>query len=51
MDAVPHGSLLTGERGRVHWAGAKTAGTWNGYVDGALQDSRRAAAGVFAELA
>jgi monoamine oxidase len=36
--------------GRIHWAGTETATVWNGYMDGAVQAGKRAAAEVLAEL-
>jgi monoamine oxidase len=32
--------------GRIHWAGTETATRWMGYMDGAIQSGRRAAAEV-----
>ena len=34
----------------IHWAGTETATVWNGYMDGAVQSGKRAAAEVLAEL-
>ena len=36
--------------GRIHWAGTETATVWTGYMDGAVQSGKRAAAEVLAEL-
>ena len=36
--------------GRIHWAGTETATVWNGYLDGAIESGRRAAAEVLAAL-
>jgi monoamine oxidase len=36
--------------GRIHWAGTETATVWNGYMDGAVQAGKRAAAEALAEL-
>ncbi|MEJ7876038.1 MAG: flavin monoamine oxidase family protein [Solirubrobacterales bacterium] len=36
--------------GRLHWAGTETATIWNGYLDGAIESGRRAAAEVLSEL-
>lgn len=36
--------------GRLHWAGTETATVWNGYMDGAVESGRRAAAEVLADL-
>lgn len=36
--------------GRLHWAGTETATVWNGYMDGAIESGRRAAAEVLGEL-
>ncbi|HYF25045.1 MAG TPA: FAD-dependent oxidoreductase [Baekduia sp.] len=37
------GEAIRRPHGRVHWAGAETATTWNGYMEGALRSGRRAA--------
>lgn len=36
--------------GRIHWAGTETATVWNGYMDGAVQAGKRAAAEALVEL-
>jgi monoamine oxidase len=36
--------------GRIHWAGTETATAWTGYMDGAVQAGKRAAAEALAEL-
>ncbi|MFC7831071.1 flavin monoamine oxidase family protein [Streptomyces sp. NPDC057375] len=45
-----YGPSLAEPVGRIHWAGAETAATWNGYMDGAIRSGRRAAAEILAEL-
>lgn len=40
------GRALRAPVGRIHWAGAETATIWSGYMDGAIQSGRRAAAEV-----
>jgi monoamine oxidase len=40
------GRLLREPAGRVHWAGTETATRWMGYMDGAIQSGKRAAAEV-----
>jgi monoamine oxidase len=42
------GPALREPIGPLHWAGTETATRWNGYIDGALQSGRRAAAEVLA---
>ncbi|HEY7267881.1 MAG TPA: flavin monoamine oxidase family protein [Solirubrobacterales bacterium] len=41
-----YGRLLREPLGRIHWAGTETATRWMGYMDGAIQSGRRAAAEV-----
>jgi monoamine oxidase len=41
-----YGRLLREPVGRIHWAGTETATRWMGYMDGAIQSGRRAAAEV-----
>jgi monoamine oxidase len=41
-----YGGALRTPVGRIHWAGAETSPTWNGYMDGAVRSGRRAAAEV-----
>ena len=41
-----YGSALRTPVGKLHWAGSESATTWIGYMDGAVQYSRRAAAEV-----
>ncbi|MEX2195068.1 MAG: flavin monoamine oxidase family protein [Thermoleophilaceae bacterium] len=38
-----YGRALREPIGPLHWAGAETAVTWNGYMDGALESGERAA--------
>ena len=45
-----YGPALRAPSGRIHWAGTETATEWVGYMDGAVQAGRRAAAEVLAEL-
>ncbi len=45
-----YGPWLRRPVGRVHWAGAETAGYWNGYMDGAVRSGERAAKDVQAAL-
>jgi monoamine oxidase len=42
------GKLLREPAGRIHWAGTETATRWMGYMDGAIQSGKRAAAEVLA---
>jgi monoamine oxidase len=37
-----YGPALRAPVGRIHWAGAETAGAWNGYMDGAVSSGERA---------
>jgi monoamine oxidase len=39
-----YGRQLREPIGRIHWAGTETATRWMGYMDGAIQSGRRAAA-------
>ena len=48
---VSFGPALRAAVGRVHWAGAETAITWNGYMDGAVRSGEAAAAAVLEQLA
>jgi monoamine oxidase len=41
-----YGHLLREPVGRIHWAGTEVATRWMGYMDGAIQSGRRAAAEV-----
>ena len=41
-----YGRQLREPIGRIHWAGTETATRWMGYMDGAIQSGRRAAAEV-----
>ena len=41
-----YGRRLREPMGRIHWAGTETATRWMGYMDGAIQSGRRAAADV-----
>ncbi|MGW4332438.1 flavin monoamine oxidase family protein [Rhodococcus koreensis] len=45
-----YGAALSEPIGRLHWAGAETSDTWNGYMDGAIRSGYRAAAEVLAQL-
>jgi monoamine oxidase len=45
-----YGPALRQPWGRIHWAGTETATVWAGYMDGAVQSGKRAAAEVLAEL-
>lgn len=45
-----YGAVLREPQGRIHWAGTETATVWNGYMDGAIQAGKRAAAEVLAAL-
>jgi len=45
-----YGSALRAPVQRIHWAGTETATVWTGYMDGAVQSGKRAAAEVLAEL-
>ena len=47
---VSLGPALRAPVGRIHWAGAETATTWSGYMDGAVRSGEDAAAAVLAEL-
>jgi monoamine oxidase len=44
------GAALRASVGRIHWAGAETATTWNGYMDGAVRSGEAAAAAVLEQL-
>ena len=44
-----YGRHLRESVGRIHWAGTETATRWMGYLDGAIQSGRRAAAEVLGE--
>jgi monoamine oxidase len=41
-----YGRVLREPVGRIHWAGTETATRWMGYMDGAIQSGKRAAAEV-----
>lgn len=41
-----HGPALREAIGPLHWAGAETASQWAGYMEGAIQSGRRAAAEI-----
>jgi monoamine oxidase len=45
------GAALRAPVGRVHWAGAETATTWMGYMDGAVRSGERAASEILGRLA
>ncbi len=47
---VSFGAALRPPIGRIHWAGAETATTWNGYMDGAVRSGESAAGAVLAAL-
>ena len=42
------GPALRRRVGRIHWAGTETSQRWNGYMDGAVESGRRAAAEIIA---
>jgi monoamine oxidase len=53
--AIPHaltrfGPALRAPVGPLHWAGTETATRWAGYIDGAIEAGRRAAAEAVAAL-
>lgn len=43
-----YGKALREPVGPIHWAGAETASEWAGYMEGAIQSGRRAAAEILA---
>jgi monoamine oxidase len=45
-----YGPALLPAAGRIHWAGTETATEWTGYMDGAVQAGKRAAAEALAAL-
>jgi monoamine oxidase len=45
-----YGPALRAPFGRIHWAGTETATVWTGYMDGAVQSGKRAAAEALAGL-
>ncbi len=47
---VSFGPALRPPVGRIHWAGAETATTWNGYMDGAVRSGESAAVAVLEQL-
>jgi monoamine oxidase len=47
---VSLGPALRAPVGRLHWAGAETATTWNGYMDGAVRSGEASAQAVLAQL-
>jgi monoamine oxidase len=47
---VSFGPALRAPVGRLHWAGAETATTWNGYMDGAVRSGEAAARAVLEQL-
>ena len=47
---VSFGEALRPPVGRIHWAGAETATTWNGYMDGAVRSGEAAAVAVLEQL-
>ena len=47
---LEYGQALRAPVGRIHWAGTETAIAWTGYMDGAVQAGKRAAAEALAEL-
>jgi monoamine oxidase len=47
---LEYGQALRAPVGRIHWAGTETATAWTGYMDGAVQAGKRAAAEALAEL-
>jgi monoamine oxidase len=40
------GTSIREPQGRIHWAGTETATVWSGYIDGAIQSGKRAAAEI-----
>jgi monoamine oxidase len=40
------GPTMRKPAGRLHWAATEFAVRWNGYVDGAIESGRRAAAEI-----
>ncbi len=44
------GQAIRRPHGLVHWAGAETATTWNGYMEGALRSGSRAAREALGDL-
>ncbi|MDQ2622248.1 MAG: flavin monoamine oxidase family protein [Actinomycetota bacterium] len=44
-----HGHALRESIGPIHWAGAESATEWAGYMEGAIQSGRRAAAAILGE--
>jgi monoamine oxidase len=47
---ISFGQALRPPVGRIHWAGAETATTWNGYMDGAVRSGEAAATAVLEQL-
>jgi monoamine oxidase len=47
---VSFGRALRDPVGRIHWAGAETATTWNGYMDGAVRSGEGTARAVLEQL-
>ena len=47
---VAYGPHLRAPVGCIHWAGTETSDYWNGYMDGAVRSSERAAGEVLAGL-
>ncbi len=47
---IEYGQALRAPVGRIHWAGTETATVWTGYMDGAVQAGKRAAAEALARL-
>jgi monoamine oxidase len=45
-----YGAALRQPVGRIHWAGTETATVWTGYMDGAVQSGKRAAAEALSQL-
>jgi monoamine oxidase len=45
-----NGPALRTPVGPIHWAGAETATTWNGYMDGAIESGERAARAALEEI-
>ncbi|MED5816401.1 flavin monoamine oxidase family protein [Mycolicibacterium sp. 050232] len=41
-----YGKVVAAPVGRIHWAGAETSDTWNGYMDGAIRSGYRAASAI-----
>jgi monoamine oxidase len=47
---LAYGPWIRNPIGRIHWVGTETSTYWNGYMDGAVRSSERAAQEVLAAL-